>query len=234
MWWSATRSVELFLNVAATCVAAAMLGLVLSALARSNEQIMPLLVVLVISQLVFCGGMIPVAHRLLLDQLSWFTPARWGFAASASTVDLTKLVPQAVGAHRFALGAHPEGVDLRHGHARAAVHRLRHVRPLEDPAQGRVGPGTRSAGLVGELVQLARGQIRVPPRGALRQLHTSRRVRCQQPVLHVIEDPCQHEPNATHAAASSLAFPFKFTPYPHPFRCPQHGQICDFRRRGVA
>jgi hypothetical protein len=52
-----------------------------------------MLVVLVISQLVFCGGMIPVAHRLLVDQLSWFTPARWGFAASASTVDLIKLVP---------------------------------------------------------------------------------------------------------------------------------------------
>ncbi|MDT5055492.1 MAG: transport system ATP-binding/permease protein, partial [Mycobacterium sp.] len=46
------------------------------------------------SQLVFGGGMIPVAHRLLLDQLSWFTPARWGFAASASTVDLIKLVPR--------------------------------------------------------------------------------------------------------------------------------------------
>src|ERR1700722_11411584 len=70
-----------------------MVGLVLSSLARSNEQIMPFLVVLVISQLVFGGGMIPVAHRLLLDQLSWFTPARGGFAASASTVDPIKAVP---------------------------------------------------------------------------------------------------------------------------------------------
>jgi ABC transport system ATP-binding/permease protein len=86
-------TVGLFLNVAGTSVAGAILGLALSALARSNEQIMPMLVVLVISQLVFCGGMIPVAHRLLVDQLSWFTPARWGFAASASTVDLIKLVP---------------------------------------------------------------------------------------------------------------------------------------------
>ena len=87
-------SVELFLSVAGTSVAATVLGLALSALARSNEQIMPMLVVLVISQLVFGGGMIPVAHRLVLDQLSWFTPARWGFAASASTVDLIKLVPR--------------------------------------------------------------------------------------------------------------------------------------------
>jgi hypothetical protein len=77
-------------------VAAAMVGLALSALARSNEQIMPLLVVAIMSQLVFSGGMIPVTNRTVLDQLSWVTPARWGFAASASTVDLTKLVPPPV------------------------------------------------------------------------------------------------------------------------------------------
>ncbi|MDF2585222.1 MAG: transporter ATP-binding protein [Mycobacterium sp.] len=84
---------ELFVVMAATTVASAMLGLLLSALAKSSEQIMPLLVVAVMSQLVFSGGMIPVTDRLVLDQLSWFTPARWGYAASASTVDIIKLVP---------------------------------------------------------------------------------------------------------------------------------------------
>jgi ABC-type multidrug transport system ATPase subunit len=84
---------ELFLVMAATTVTAAMVGLALSAMAKSNEQIMPLLVVAVMSQLVFSGGMIPVTDRLVLDQLSWITPARWGFAASASTVDLIHLVP---------------------------------------------------------------------------------------------------------------------------------------------
>ncbi|MGK2902001.1 MAG: ATP-binding cassette domain-containing protein [Mycobacterium sp.] len=84
---------ELFVVMAATTVTAAMVGLALSALAKSNEQIMPLLVVAVMSQLVFSGGMIPVTDRLVLDQLSWVTPARWGFAASASTVDLITLVP---------------------------------------------------------------------------------------------------------------------------------------------
>jgi ABC-type multidrug transport system ATPase subunit len=84
---------ELFVDVAATCVASAMLGLALSAVARSNDQIMPLLVVAVMSQLVFSGGMIPVTGRIGLDQMSWATPARWGFAASASTVDLTQLQP---------------------------------------------------------------------------------------------------------------------------------------------
>ena len=82
---------ELFVDVAATCVASAMLGLALSAIAKSNEQIMPLLVVAVMSQLVFSGGMIPVTGRVGLDQMSWVTPARWGFAASASTIDLLNL-----------------------------------------------------------------------------------------------------------------------------------------------
>src|SRR6185312_16526345 len=58
-----------------------------------NEQIMPLLVVAIMSQLVFSGGMIPVTDRIVLDQMSWFTPARWGFATTASTIDLTRLVP---------------------------------------------------------------------------------------------------------------------------------------------
>lgn len=87
------RSIELFADIAVTCVAAAMVGLALSALAKSAEQIMPLLVVAIMSQLVFSGGMIPVTDRIVLDQMSWFTPARWGFAASASTVDLIRLVP---------------------------------------------------------------------------------------------------------------------------------------------
>ena len=70
-----------------------MVGLALSALAKSNEQIMPLLVIAIMSQLVFSGGMIPVTDRIVLDQLAWLTPARWGFASSASTIDLTRLVP---------------------------------------------------------------------------------------------------------------------------------------------
>jgi ABC transport system ATP-binding/permease protein len=88
---SATFS--LFLTVAATCVASAMLGLLLSALANSNEQIMPLLVVSIMSQLVLCGGMgIPVTGRFGLNQLSFVTPARWGFAAGASSIDFPHLV----------------------------------------------------------------------------------------------------------------------------------------------
>ncbi|WP_118914332.1 ATP-binding cassette domain-containing protein [Mycobacterium shigaense] len=86
-------SLELFVTVAATCVASAILGMVLSSVARSNEQIMPLLVVSLMLQLVLAGGLIPVTGRLFLDQLSWVMPSRWGYAASASTIDLRALVP---------------------------------------------------------------------------------------------------------------------------------------------
>ena len=84
---------ELFVTVAATCVGAALLGMALSSLAQSQDQIMPMLVVSIMSQLVFSGGMIWVTDRIVLDQLSWFTPARWGFAASASTIDAHRLIP---------------------------------------------------------------------------------------------------------------------------------------------
>ncbi len=84
---------ELFTTVAATCVASAILGLAISSLVRSSEQIMPLFVVAVMAQLVLCGGMVPVTGRLGLDQLSWLMPARWGYAAASSTVDVRHLVP---------------------------------------------------------------------------------------------------------------------------------------------
>ncbi|MGD1241728.1 FHA domain-containing protein [Mycobacterium seoulense] len=93
---TAGATVELFATVAATCVASAILGLAISSLVRSSEQIMPLFVVTVMAQLVLCGGMVPVTGRLGLDQLSFAMPARWGYAAAASTVDLRHLVPESL------------------------------------------------------------------------------------------------------------------------------------------
>jgi ABC-type multidrug transport system ATPase subunit len=85
-------SFELFVDVALTCVASALLGMALSAIAKSQDQIMPFLVIAIMSQLVFCGGLIWVTNRPVLDQLSWGTPARWGYASAASTIDTHRLV----------------------------------------------------------------------------------------------------------------------------------------------
>jgi ABC transport system ATP-binding/permease protein len=82
---------ELYLGLALTAITSAMVGLALSSLARSGEQVLPMLVVTIMVSMVLAGGLIPVTGRLVLDQLAWFVPARWGFAASASTVDLNSV-----------------------------------------------------------------------------------------------------------------------------------------------
>jgi ABC-type transport system involved in multi-copper enzyme maturation permease subunit len=83
--------VELYLGLALTAITSAMVGLTLSSLARSTEQVLPMLVVTIMVSMVLAGGLIPVTGRLVLDQMAWFVPARWGFAASASTVDLNSV-----------------------------------------------------------------------------------------------------------------------------------------------
>lgn len=85
--------VELVIAVAVTTFASATLGLVISAAVSTSEQVMPLLVVSIMAQLVLCGGLIPIAGRAGLEQLSWVAPSRWGFAAGASTVEVLAKVP---------------------------------------------------------------------------------------------------------------------------------------------
>lgn len=83
---------ELFVGVAATCVVAVLLGLAVSALARTGDQVIVLLAMTLMAQLVLAGGFIPVTDRPLMEALAWLAPGRWGFAATASTADLTNLV----------------------------------------------------------------------------------------------------------------------------------------------
>jgi ABC transport system ATP-binding/permease protein len=82
---------ELYLGLALTAITSAMVGLTLSSLARSTEQVLPMLVVTIMVSMVLAGGLIPVTGRLVLDQMAWLVPGRWGFAASASTVDLNSV-----------------------------------------------------------------------------------------------------------------------------------------------
>lgn len=82
---------ELFVDVAATCVGAMILGLAVSAVAKSSDQVIILLAATLVTQLVLAGGFIPVTNRPLLETISMFTPARWGLAATASTADLSNL-----------------------------------------------------------------------------------------------------------------------------------------------
>ncbi|ORT56759.1 FHA domain-containing protein [Streptomyces sp. CB03238] len=85
--------VEITLAVALLSFTAMMLGLFVSALVRKEEVTMPLLVLLAIVQVVFCGGLLKIHGSLVLEQLSWLIPSRWAFGAMGSTVDIRRLSP---------------------------------------------------------------------------------------------------------------------------------------------
>lgn len=90
-----TGKVEVGVALAATAIVSALLGLLISSLVATPEQTMPPLVVAIMAQLVLCGGLIEVTGQAVVSQLSWLVPSRWGYAAAASTVDITELVPNA-------------------------------------------------------------------------------------------------------------------------------------------
>lgn len=66
------------------------IGLALSALVTSTEQTMPALVGMVMVQLVLSGALFEIAGRVLLEQIAWLSPSRWGYAAAASAMDFTR------------------------------------------------------------------------------------------------------------------------------------------------
>ncbi|MDP7733379.1 FHA domain-containing protein [Mycobacterium paragordonae] len=83
--------IEVAVAVVAVTVVSMILGLLISALISNADRGMPLLVVVVMAQLVLCGGMFPVKDRIPLEQLAWLSPSRWAYAMAASTVDLNDL-----------------------------------------------------------------------------------------------------------------------------------------------
>lgn len=81
---------EIAIAVGMTCASIAILGIAISGLLTSSEQGMPAVIGVVMTQLVFSGAIIAVNGRAVLEQLSWLAPARWGYAASAVSVDLNR------------------------------------------------------------------------------------------------------------------------------------------------
>jgi ABC transport system ATP-binding/permease protein len=79
---------ELLIAVAVLAVASMCLGLLVSAFVSTSEKAMPFLVMLTMFQVILSGGVLPFNGMNGLSQLSWIAPARWGFAALASTVNL--------------------------------------------------------------------------------------------------------------------------------------------------
>jgi ABC-type multidrug transport system ATPase subunit/pSer/pThr/pTyr-binding forkhead associated (FHA) protein len=85
---------EIVLAVIAASLVAMAVCLVISALIPNADRGMPLLVLLVMLQLILCGGLFPVQGQVGLKQVSWLVPARWAYAMGASTIDLNRLTHQ--------------------------------------------------------------------------------------------------------------------------------------------
>ncbi|MFE2979773.1 FHA domain-containing protein [Streptomyces sp. NPDC059258] len=86
-------AVELCLSIVALGFTSMMFGLMISALVKTSEMTMPLLVMFAIVQLVFTGVLFQVYGTPGLEQLTWLMPSRWGVAAAGTTLDLAHLMP---------------------------------------------------------------------------------------------------------------------------------------------
>lgn len=84
---------EITLTVALLSFTAMMLGLLVSALVRKEEVTMPLLVLLAIVQVVFCGALLKLHGVPGIEQLAWLVPSRWALGAMAGTIGLSRIVP---------------------------------------------------------------------------------------------------------------------------------------------
>jgi ABC transport system ATP-binding/permease protein len=85
--------VEITLAVAVLSFTGMMLGLLVSALVRKEEVTMPLLVLLAIIQVVFCGALLKLDGVPGVEQLAWLIPSRWALGAMAGTIGLARIVP---------------------------------------------------------------------------------------------------------------------------------------------
>ena len=94
---------EILLAVLCVTITSMLVGLVISAFIDNADRGMPLLVLVIMIQLIFCGGLFSVYGRPVLEQVGWLIPARWGFSMTAATTDLsavTRGTPDPAWGHR--------------------------------------------------------------------------------------------------------------------------------------
>ncbi|MFD5464784.1 FHA domain-containing protein [Kitasatospora sp. NPDC127059] len=84
--------IEMTIGMILLSFAAMMFGLMISALVKTAEKTMPLLVMFAIVQVVFTGCLFQIFGKPGLEQVAWLMPARWGTGIVSSTLDLSKLM----------------------------------------------------------------------------------------------------------------------------------------------
>ncbi|HEY5832544.1 ATP-binding cassette domain-containing protein, partial [Streptomyces sp.] len=85
--------VEMALVVMAFGFTSMMFGLIISALVKTAEKTMPLLVMFAIVQIVFTGVLFQLYAKPGVEQLAWLMPARWAVAGAGATANLNVLLP---------------------------------------------------------------------------------------------------------------------------------------------
>ncbi len=86
-------AVEMTLAVIALGFTSMMIGLVISALVKTAEKTMPLLVMFAIVQVVFTGILFQLYAKPGIEQVAWLMPSRWALAALGTTARLNTLMP---------------------------------------------------------------------------------------------------------------------------------------------
>ncbi|OBF08036.1 ABC transporter [Mycobacterium sp. ACS4054] len=86
---------ELYVSVAVTAIVYAVIGLALSTLGKSLREVLPLVLPVILVSALLNGSLVQLASKWGFQQISCFVPAQWGFAASASTVNLRRVDPLA-------------------------------------------------------------------------------------------------------------------------------------------
>ncbi|MEU6116182.1 FHA domain-containing protein [Streptomyces sp. NPDC047117] len=86
-------AVEMTVAIIALGFTSMMFGLIISALVKTAEKTMPLLVMFAIVQVVFTGVLFQLFDTPGVAQLSWLMPSRWAVAALGATADLNTLLP---------------------------------------------------------------------------------------------------------------------------------------------
>lgn len=89
-----SQTVEIIVAMAALALVSTVMGLLFSTLARTTEQTTPIMVVVVMAQLVFSGGLFLLAGNPIMEKIAWIFPTRWGFAAGAQTTNLAEMMPK--------------------------------------------------------------------------------------------------------------------------------------------
>ncbi|MFG2549150.1 FHA domain-containing protein [Streptomyces sp. NPDC048581] len=97
---------ELSLPIMALGFTSMMFGLIISALVKTAEKTMPLLVMFAIIQVVFTGCLFALNGSIGVNQFSFLMPSRWAVAAAGATLDFNRISPPAKGESNDPLWEH--------------------------------------------------------------------------------------------------------------------------------